>query len=215
MPRESLQKKKLRAEAIRKELDRLYPEASCSLHFVDPYQLLVSTILSAQCTDERVNRVTPALFEAAPDAAALARMPQRTLEKLIHSTGFFRSKSKNLKAAAKEIVSRHGGRVPGSMEDLTALAGVGRKTANVILGNAFGVPGLPVDTHVGRLARRLRLSGNEDPVKVEKDLCALTPPESWTLLSHQLIQHGRLVCSSRKPNCAACTLATHCPSREI
>ncbi len=213
MPRESIQKKKLRAERIGQELLRLYPEVSCSLDFVDPYQLLVSTVLSAQCTDERVNMVTPALFAAAPDAAALAKLPQRRLEKLIHSTGFYRNKAKNLKAAAKDILERHEGEVPGTMDELTALAGVGRKTANVILGNAFGLPGFPVDTHVGRLSRRLRLSRHEDPVKVEKDLCALFPPENWTLLSHQLIMHGRAVCPSRKPRCGECTLAEDCPSK--
>jgi len=213
MPRESKRNRKLRAERIGRELGRLYPRAACSLDFVDPYQLLVSTVLSAQCTDERVNRVTPALFEAAPDPVALARIPQRKLERIIHSTGFFRSKAKNLKAAARLIVRRHGGRVPATMEELTALAGVGRKTANVILGDAFGLPGFPVDTHVGRLSRRLRLSRHEDPVKVEKDLCALYPPESWTLLSHQLILHGRAVCSSRRPLCPDCALAGVCPSR--
>ncbi len=213
MPRESIQNRKLRAERIRKELLRLYPEASCSLDFVDPYQLMVSTVLSAQCTDERVNMVTPALFAAAPDAAALAKIPQARLEKLIHSTGFYRNKAKNLKAAAKDILKRHEGEVPGTMDELTALAGIGRKTANVILGNAFGLPGFPVDTHVGRLSRRLRLTRHEDPVKVEKDLCALFPPESWTLLSHQLIMHGRAVCPSRKPRCGECALAEDCPSK--
>ncbi|MBC8367594.1 endonuclease III [bacterium] len=213
MPRESIQKKKLRAERIRLELLRLYPEATCSLDFVDPYQLMVSTVLSAQCTDERVNLVTPALFDAAPDAAALAKMPVKRLEILIHSTGFYRNKAKNLKAAAKDLVTKHAGKVPGSMEELTALAGGGRKTANVILGNAFDVPGFPVDTHVGRLSRRLALSKHEDPEKVEKDLCAIFPSESWTLLSHQLIFHGRAICPSRKPRCEECTLADDCPSK--
>jgi endonuclease III len=213
MPRESKQKKLLRAERIRTELGQLYPDATCSLDHVDPWQLLVSTVLSAQCTDERVNKVTPALFEAAPNPAALSKLSQRKLEILIHSTGFYRNKAKNLKAAAVDIIKQHEGEVPGTMNELIALAGVGRKTANVILGNAFGVPGFPVDTHVGRLSRRLSLSPHEDPVKVEKDLCALFAPENWTMLSHQLIEHGRAVCPSRKPLCEICTLAEDCPSR--
>ena len=212
MPRESLANKKKRAAKIRRALGRLYPEASCALHFRDPYQLMVATVLSAQCTDQRVNRVTPALFAEAPDVESLARLPQKRLEEIIHSTGFFRNKAKNLRAAARAIVDGHGGRVPGSMDELKALPGVGRKTANVILGNAFGVPGLPVDTHVGRLSRRLGLSREQDPVKVERDLCALLDPKHWTLFSHQLIHHGRQVCSSRKPRCGECKLAPHCPS---
>ena len=212
MPRESIGRKKERAAKIRRVLGRLYPEASCALHFRDPYQLLVATVLSAQCTDQRVNMVTPALFEEAPGVEALARLPQRRLEEIIHSTGFFRNKAKNLRAAARVILAEHGGRVPGSMDELSALPGVGRKTANVILGNAFGVPGLPVDTHVGRLARRLGLSRETDPVKVERDLCALLDPKHWTLFSHQLIQHGRQVCAARKPLCDRCGLAKRCPS---
>ena len=212
MPRESLAKRKERTEGIRKVLARLYPEATCALEFRDPYQLLVATVLSAQCTDQRVNLITPVLFAEAPDVASLARLPQRRLEAIIHSAGFFRNKAKNLKAAAAAIVREHGGVVPGSMDELVGLAGVGRKTANVILGNAFGVPGLPVDTHVGRLSRRLGLSRETDPVKVERDLCKLLEPEHWTLLSHQLIHHGRAVCSSRKPDCEACRLAPLCPS---
>ncbi len=212
MPRESLTAKRRRAAEILSVLSRLYPEAGCSLEHADSYQLWVATVLSAQCTDERVNRVTPALFAAAPDPAALRRLPLRKLESLIRSTGFFRNKAKNLKAAAGEILNRHGGELPDSMAELTALPGVGRKTANVILGNAFGVPGLPVDTHVGRLSRRLGLCKDTDPVKVERALMKLFPEERWTLLSHQLIQHGRLVCASRKPDCDACALASHCPS---
>ena len=169
-------------------------------------------MLSAQCTDERVNRVTPALFAAAPDVDALDALPAGRVEDLIRSTGFFRNKARNLKAAAARIRAEHGGRLPDTLDELTALPGVGRKTANVILGNAWGVPGFPVDTHVGRLARRLGLTPHEDPVKVEMDLCALAPPERWTRLSHQLIQHGRLICQARKARCEDCELAPDCPS---
>ena len=212
MPRESKTALRNRAAAIAAELERLYPDASCSLHFADPFQLLVATVLSAQCTDERVNKVTPALFAAAPDAETLALLPQRKIETLIHSTGFFRNKAKNLKGAALAIVADHGGRLPMDRDSLVALPGVGRKTANVILGNAFGLPGFPVDTHVGRLSRRLRLTREEDPVKVEFALMDLYPQERWTMLSHQLIYHGRAICGSRKPACRECSLAALCPS---
>lgn len=212
MPRERAADRRRRAAAVLAALDRLYPAAACGLDHADPYQLWVATVLSAQCTDARVNAVTPALFAAAPDPAALARLPQRRLESLIRSTGFFRHKARNLRAAARIVLERHGGRVPRTMAELTALPGVGRKTANVILGNAFGVPGLPVDTHVGRLARRLGFTRETDPVKVERDLTHLFPPSRWTGLGHQLIAHGRAVCASRRPRCEACALAPHCPS---
>jgi endonuclease III len=215
MPRESLAAKRRRAVRLEAALARLYPDARCSLDYADPYQLWVATVLSAQCTDERVNRVTPDLFAAAPDVAALAALPTARLEDLIRSTGFFRTKSRNLQAAAARLLAEHGGRLPADMAALTALPGVGRKTANVILGNAFGLPGLPVDTHVGRLARRLGLTRQEDPVKVEAELMALLPAPTWTALSHRLIQHGRLICASRKPRCAACALAADCPSASI
>lgn len=194
-----------------RKLGRLYPQASCALQFRDPYQLWVATVLSAQCTDARVNQVTPALFKTAPNVAALARLSVGRLENLIRSTGFFRNKAKNLKAAAAMIVSDHDGKVPSAMDELVALPGVGRKTANVILGNAFGIPGLAVDTHVGRLARRLGLTRAEDAVRVEFDLMELFPPRSWTMLNHQLIAHGRAVCRSRKPACDECELAPLCP----
>ncbi|MBN2171591.1 MAG: endonuclease III [Candidatus Krumholzibacteriota bacterium] len=212
MPRERAADRQRRAEAVLAALDRLYPAASCGLSHEDPYQLWVATVLSAQCTDARVNAVTPALFAAAPDAAALARLPQRRLEDLIRPTGVFRNKARNLRAAARLLVERHDGGIPRTMDELRALPGVGRKTANVILGNAFGVPGLPVDTHVGRLARRLGFSRQTDPVKVERDLARLFPPSRWTLLGHQLIAHGRAVCASRRPRCEDCALAPHCPS---
>lgn len=213
MPRESLVHRRERAARLDAALARLYPDARCSLDFASPYQLWVATVLSAQCTDERVNRITPALFAAAPDAAALAALPAARLEALIQSAGFFRTKARNLQAAAQRLLAEHGGRLPADRDALTALPGIGRKTANVILGNAFGLPGLPVDTHVGRLARRLGLTREDDPVKVERDLMALYPESAWTLLSHRLIQHGRLVCASRKPRCTDCALAVDCPSR--
>jgi endonuclease-3 len=212
MPRESKAVRKERAGNIAALLDRLYPDAHCTLDFVNPYQLWVATVLSAQCTDERVNKVTPALFEAAPEVSTLAAMPLRRLESLIHSTGFFRNKAKNLKSAAKLIIREHGGRLPADRDTLVTLPGIGRKTANVILGNAFSLPGLPVDTHVGRLARRLALTKESDAVKVEFALMELYPEERWSMLSHQLIQHGRLVCSSRKPVCEGCALARLCSS---
>ena len=212
MPRESLTRKRARAARVDAELRRLYPDARCSLDYRNPYELMVATVLSAQCTDARVNLVTPALFEAAPDPALLSNMSVEEIEELIRSTGFFRNKARSLKGAAERIVAEHDGEVPAEMEPLTRLPGVGRKTANVILGNAFGVPGLPVDTHVGRLARRLKLTSNEDAVKVERDLMKLFPAERWTQLSHELIQHGRQVCASRKPRCGECALAEECPS---
>lgn len=211
MPRESLTRKRERAGRIDAELARLYPDARCSLEFRNPYELWVATVLSAQCTDERVNQVTPALFEAAADTASLDALPQSELESLIHSTGFFRNKAKNLKAAAAVLMAERDGELPGEMSELVRLPGIGRKTANVILGNAFDVPGLPVDTHVGRLARRLGLTRNEDAVKVEHDLMKLFPAERWVMLGHQIIQHGRRVCSSRKPDCESCTLKEDCP----
>jgi endonuclease-3 len=200
-----------RVAAIVGILERLYPEATTALHFGNPFQLLVATILSAQCTDERVNQVTPALFERYPDAAAFAAAKREDLEAMIRPTGFFRNKAQAILRSAQEITSRHGGRVPSSIEELTALHGVGRKTANVVLGNAFGIPGLVVDTHVGRLSRRLGLTDQSDPVKVEHALMDVLPRERWTRFSHWLILHGRRVCAARKPSCSICPLAPHCP----
>jgi len=195
-------------------LDRHYPVAGCSLVFSTPLELLVATILSAQCTDERVNKVTPALFSKYGSAAAYAAADRAVLEQEIRSTGFFRSKAANIVAAAGQIVARHGGEVPRTMEELTALPGVGRKTANVILGNAFGIPGIVVDTHVKRIAARLGLTAAADPVKIEFELMALIPRERWVRFSHQFIAHGRAVCRAPRPLCAACFLdATLCPSR--
>jgi endonuclease-3 len=199
------------ARRIVRELAKLYPDARCALDYQNPLQLLIATILSAQCTDVRVNMVTPALFARFPDAAAFARADHAELERMIQSTGFFRNKAKNIIACCKQIVEQHGGHVPATMEELNPLPGVGRKTANVILGNAFDVPGITVDTHVGRLSRRLGLTTEEDPAKVERDLMALLPPKEWTMFSHQMIFHGRQVCFARKPNCEGCTLAKICP----
>jgi len=194
-------------------LKEAYPDAACALVHQNPYQLLVATILSAQCTDARVNLVTPGLFGKYPDAARLARARQPDVERLIQSTGFFRNKAKNLAAMARSVVADHGGEIPRTMEALKALPGVGRKTANVVLGNAFGInEGVTVDTHVSRLSRLLRLTRHTDPVKIEKDLMELVPREDWTLVSHLLILHGRAVCIARRPKCGACVLADLCPS---
>jgi endonuclease III len=193
-----------------------YPDAGCSLEHASPLELLVSTILSAQCTDERVNKVTPGLFARFPDAEALAGAPRGAIEKLIRSTGFFNAKGRSVRGAARAIVGKHGGEVPRTMAELNALPGVGRKTANVVLGNAFGAPdGVVVDTHVGRLARRLGWSRHSDPEKVERDLNGLIPRDRWVWVSHALILHGRKVCASRKPRCGDCTLADLCPKRGV
>jgi len=195
-------------------LKRTYPDAHCALHFTTPLELLIVTILSAQCTDERVNQVTPALFARCPDAASLAAISQKELEKIIHSTGFYRAKARSLRCCAASLVADHQGRVPRTMEELHKLAGVGRKTANVVLGNAFGLAeGVVVDTHVGRLSRRMGLTRHLDPVKVESALVRLIPKEDWTLVSHLLIAHGRKRCNARKPDCAQCELRKVCPQR--
>ncbi|SRR5579871_2658463 len=204
-----------RARSITRKLAQLYPHAHCALHYANPLQLLVATILSAQCTDERVNRVTPALFARYPDAKALAEADQAELEKMILSTGFFRNKAKNIIACCRQLVELHDGEVPRTMEELVPLPGVGRKTANVILGNAFEVPGIPVDTHVGRLSQRMGLSKHSDPVKIERDLMTLIPRKDWTMFAHRMIFHGRQVCHSRKPSCEQCQLAALCPRQGI
>ena len=194
------------------ELERLYPAAHCALVHRNPFELLVATILSAQCTDARVNLVTPALFARFPDAPDLALGDPGELESFIHSAGFFRAKARNLKAMALALVERHGGEVPADLDALTALPGVGRKTANVVMGNVFGVAsGVVVDTHVTRLARRLGLTKQIDPKKIENDLIRLVPSEQWVDLSHRLIDHGRAICVARKPRCGVCPLAGICP----
>jgi endonuclease-3 len=201
-----------RARRIVRRLAVVYPEAPCALNYANPLQLLVATILSAQCTDERVNQVTPALFARYPDAFAFAAAKPKELQKLIKSTGFFRNKARNLILCCRQLVERHGGEVPATMEELVPLAGIGRKTANVILSNAFGVPGIPVDTHVGRLSQRLGLSPHKDPVKIERDLMSLIPRKDWTMFGHRLIHHGRQVCHARRPHCEECELARLCPT---
>lgn len=196
-------------------LERHYPAARCTLDYSSPLQLLVATILSAQCTDERVNMVTPALFAKYRTAGELAAADPAVFQQEIRSTGFFRNKTANILGAAREIVARHGGEVPRTLESLTALPGVGRKTAQVILGNAFGVPGVVVDTHVGRIALRLGLTTASDPVKVEFDLMAIIPRERWVRFSHQLIAHGRALCRAPRPICTGCFIGPElCPSRD-
>lgn len=201
-----------RARAINRALAEVYPDAHCELDYRNPFELLVATVLSAQCTDVRVNQVTPALFARFPDAATMAAADRDTLEELIRPTGFFRSKAESLLGLSRDIVERFGGDVPGRQSDLVTLRGVGRKTANVVLGNAFGIPGITVDTHMGRLARRLGLTVNEDPVVVERDLMALIERREWTLWSHRVIFHGRRRCTARSPQCRSCEIAALCPS---
>jgi endonuclease-3 len=201
-----------RAAEIGAALASAYPDAGCELEFRMPYELLVATILSAQCTDARVNQVTPALFARFPDARALARADRAELEDLVRSTGFFRNKASSLLGMARAVVERHGGEIPSTMDALTALPGVGRKTANVVLGTAFGLAtGVVVDTHVGRLASRLGLSRHDEPERIEADLMRLFPASSWVDLGHRLIIHGRRVCHARKPGCGRCPLEGICP----
>lgn len=201
-----------RARRVNRLLAQRYPDARCELDFADPLQLLVATVLSAQSTDRRVNSVTPALFARYPDAAAYASAEPAVLEQLITPTGFFRAKAAALVRLGAAVVERYDGCVPARLEDLVTLPGVGRKTANVVLGDAFGVPGITVDTHVGRLARRLGWTRLEDPVRVEAEIGSLFPRKDWTLVSHRLIFHGRRTCHARRPACGACPVAGLCPS---
>lgn len=205
-----------RVTAILPILKKTYPNAHCSLDHRDPLQLIVATILSAQCTDVRVNLVTKDLFRKYPTAADYAKGPVEPLEKDIKSTGFYRNKAKSIRAMAQSLIENHGGEVPDTMEALVDLAGVGRKTANVVLGNAFGkCEGVVVDTHVGRLAGRLKLTGHTDAVKIEQDLMQIIPREDWTIFSHLMIYHGRAICQARKPRCAECPIREYCPSADI
>ena len=214
--RESKAAKAERARTILGRLKKEYPDARCALDHGDAYQLLVATILSAQCTDARVNLVTPALFARYPTAQVLAAADPAEVEELIRSTGFFRNKTKSLIGMARALLAGHGGEVPRTMEELRVLPGVGRKTANVVLGNAYGInEGVTVDTHVTRLSRLLGLTRHDDPVKIEQDLMQLFPQEEWALLSHLLIFHGRQVCIARRPRCPACVLADLCPSAGV
>lgn len=214
--RESGAAKKRRTADILARLKDEYPDAHCALDHQGAQELLVATILSAQCTDKRVNMVTPALFEKYPRAEDYAEAPLEELEEMVRSTGFFRNKAKSLKGLGQALVDEHGGRVPKTLQELVKLPGVGRKTANVVLGNAFGVDeGIVVDTHVGRLSRRLGLTEENDAVKVERDLMKIVPKDDWTLWAHLLIYHGRQICHSRKPDCGRCMLADLCPSAEV
>ena len=214
--RESRPAKRRRTGEVLHRLEDEYPDAHCALDHRSALELLVATILSAQCTDKRVNMVTPALFEKYPGAADYAQAPLAELEEMIRSTGFFRNKSRSLKGLGQALVDEHRGRVPRTLDELVKLPGVGRKTANVVLGNAFGIDeGVVVDTHVGRLSRRLALTDEKDAVKVERDLMELVPRTDWTLWAHLLIYHGRQVCHSRRPDCAQCMLVDLCPSAEI
>lgn len=208
--------KKQRALEILTRLKHLYPDARCSLNYETPVQLLVATILSAQCTDERVNQVTPALFERFPDAAAIAAAPLEVIEQLVHSTGFYRNKARNIQAACQKIVTEFEGAVPSTMEQLLTLPGVARKTSNVVLAHAYGInAGVTVDTHVKRLSHRLGLTQQTDPVKVEQDLMKLLPQPDWENWSIRLIYHGRATCMARKPDCDRCEIADLCTSATI
>ena len=216
MPRESKKARRERAGLIFHALEREYPEATTALSHTTPFELAVATILSAQCTDERVNMVTPGLFRTFPDARSLAHANQEELETLIHSTGFFRNKAKNLIGMARVVMVEHEGELPRTLAELTQLPGIGRKTANVILGNAFGIDeGVVVDTHVKRLSVRMGFSKEKTPERIERDLMETFPKEQWTGLSHLLIFHGRQVCPARKPRCAECVVARLCPSSSL
>ncbi|HEV8447625.1 MAG TPA: endonuclease III [Gemmatimonadaceae bacterium] len=205
-----------RAREIYDRLTAHYPDAHCALDFKSPFQLLIATILSAQCTDKRVNMVTPALFKRYKTPAALAAAKPEELEEIIKSTGFFRNKTKSLLGMSDAVAERHGGKVPDTMEDLVKLPGVGRKTANVVLGNAYDKnEGVVVDTHVGRVSKRLGLTRQTDPVKIEQDLMKLFPNDRWTMLSHLLIEHGRRICEARRPKCESCFLSDICPSSTV
>jgi len=213
VPSESSEERKRRAARIVRRLARAYPDAHCALHFETPFQLLVATILSAQCTDAMVNRVTPELFRRWGTPEKLAAAEPAEVEALVRPTGFYRQKAKSIQSTAQDIVSRFGGEVPRTLEELTTLRGVARKTANVVLGNCFDVPGLTVDTHMTRVNQRLRLTRETDPVKIERDLMELIPAKEWTLYSHRVIAHGREVCDARRPQCEGCALREECPGK--
>lgn len=210
--KETLAEKKKRLRMIFFRLRKAYPDVRCALYFGTPWELLVSTVLSAQCTDKRVNKVTPILFKKYPNVNAFAAADPRAIEKTIRSTGFYRNKTKNILGAAKVILERFEGKVPARMEDLIEIPGVGRKTANVILGNAFGIPGISVDTHMIRINRLLKVTRHSDPVKIEFDLMKLVPEKDWTLYSHLIILHGRVRCFARRPDCWHCEIQDLCPS---
>ena len=210
--RESLANKKIRAKAIYRLLSKSYPNVKCELDYSNAFELLIATVLSAQCTDKRVNQTTPALFKKYKTVKKMASADKKDIEKIIKSTGFFRAKAKNIKKLSEKILTEFDGEVPSNLEDLITLPGVGRKTANVVLGHAFGIPGITVDTHFGRLSRRFGWSKENNPVKVEIEVADLIPEKEWTNLSQRMIWHGRRVCHSRKPACGVCSLAKLCPS---
>ncbi len=205
---------KERAKKVINELAKIH-EPVCALHHKNAFELLIATILSAQCTDERVNQVTPSLFERFPDAPTLAQADQTELEEMIRSTGFYRQKTKSILAVCQGLVDKFDGEVPQDMSDLTALPGIGRKTANVVLGTAYGIPAIMVDTHVKRLSHRLQFSDKKDPDKIEKDLIDIIPEKERTFFSHRLIWHGRKICKAKKPLCGECTIAPYCPSEDM
>jgi endonuclease-3 len=213
--RKSLPEKKVRAKAIYRQLTKSYPNVRCELDYNSAFQLLVATVLSAQCTDKRVNQTTPALFKKYPNPKKMAKADLKEIQKLVKSTGFFRAKAKNIKGLSNKIMEEFDGDVPSNLDDLITLPGVGRKTANVVLGHAFGIPGITVDTHFGRLSRRFGWSKQNDPVKVEFEVGDLIAEKEWTNLSQRMIWHGRRICHSRKPACGACPLAKLCPSYGI
>lgn len=195
---------------------RYYPDAHCALNYETPFQLLIATVLSAQCTDERVNKVTPALFAEFPDALSMSQAPLARLEELVRSTGFYKNKAKSLKSASMDLVSKHKGQLPQNLDDLVLLAGVGRKTANVVLGNAFNITsGVVVDTHVTRLSQRFGWTKSDNAVIIERELQKIVPEKNWIIVSHWMIEHGRQVCKARKPQCDRCFLFEHCPKKTV
>lgn len=211
----SLAARREAAAVLTAKLAELYPDSRCGLTFRNPFELLVATVLSAQTTDARVNSVTPTLFERFPNPPALASASREELESILHPLGFFRAKARSCQGLGAALCDEFGGEVPQSLDELVRLPGVGRKTANVVLGNAFGIPGITVDTHVGRLSRRWGWTRHTDPTKAEAELAKLLPPEQWTLICHRVIDHGRAVCHSRRPECKTCPLADICPSYEL
>jgi endonuclease-3 len=213
--RKSLPENKVKAKAIYRQLTKSYPNVRCELDYNSAFQLLVATVLSAQCTDKRVNQTTPALFKKYPNPKKMAKADLKDIQRLVKSTGFFRAKAKNIKGLSNKIMEEFDGDVPSNLDDLITLPGVGRKTANVVLGHAFGIPGITVDTHFGRLSRRFGWSKQSDPVKVELEVGELIHEKEWTNLSQRMIWHGRRVCHARKPACGACPLAKLCPSYGI
>lgn len=211
MPRESAARRATRATRIRKQLANSYPDADCALRYTSPFELLIATILSAQCTDEKVNEVTAVLFRDHGNAKALADADPAGIEEIVHATGFYRQKTKSIQSASRELCERFGGEVPKTLDELTSLRGVARKTANVVLGNCFGVPGLAIDTHMKRVNQRLGLTAQDDPNKIEQELMKLIPEADWTRYTHRVIHHGRVCCDAKRPRCEACPLADDCP----